>query len=105
MRFSTQSAATGAAILVALTLTLDAQPRTAPPSRPTGARVAQLESAGVSPRNANYSIDARLDPSSRTITGREVLTWRNISAIATAELQFHLYYNAWRNSQSTWLRE
>ena len=34
----------------------------------------------LSPRNANYSIDARLDPASRTITGSEVITWRNITA-------------------------
>jgi len=58
-----------------------------------------------SPRNANYSINARLDPSTRTITGDEVLTWRNISSTPTSELRFHLYYNAWRNSDSTWMRE
>ena len=59
----------------------------------------------LSPRNANYSIDVALDPASRTITGREVLTWRNISERATEELRFHLYWNAWRNNRSTWMRE
>ncbi len=58
-----------------------------------------------SPRNASYTIDVRLDPESRTLTGREILTWRNISSTETSELRFHLYYNAWRNSESTWLRE
>jgi hypothetical protein len=35
--------------------------------------------AALSPRNANYWIDVRLDADRRTLTGREVLTWRNIS--------------------------
>jgi hypothetical protein len=59
----------------------------------------------LSPRNANYSIDARLNPSSRTITGSELITWRNISTKTATELQFHLYWNAWRDNRSTWLRE
>ena len=61
--------------------------------------------APESPRNANYAIDARLDPATRTITGHELITWRNITGKATSELRFHLYYNAWKNSRSTWLRE
>jgi hypothetical protein len=59
----------------------------------------------LSPRNANYRIDVRLDARARTLTGRETLVWTNISGAATSELQFHLYYNAWRNTQSTWMRE
>ena len=58
-----------------------------------------------SPRNANYSIDVELDPASRTVTGRSVVSWRNISGRPTSELQFHLYWNAWRNTNSTWMRE
>jgi Peptidase family M1 domain len=48
---------------------------------------------------------ARLDSASRTITGDEILTWRNISSNPTSTLRFHLYYNAWRNTASTWMRE
>lgn len=59
----------------------------------------------LSPRNASYSIDARLDPASRTIVASEVITWRNISTRTATELQFHLYWNAWRDRRSTWLRE
>src|SRR5262245_14376609 len=58
-----------------------------------------------SPRNANYEIDVRLEPTDRTLHGRERIRWRNISANPTGELQFHLYWNAWRNAESTWLRE
>src|SRR3954452_7545498 len=59
----------------------------------------------VSKRNANYSIDVELDPSSRTFQGREVLTWRTIPPQRPTELQFHLYYNAWTNNRWTWIRE
>jgi hypothetical protein len=63
------------------------------------------ETGGLSPRNANYDIDVSLDAAARTLTGRETIRWRNISANPTRELQFHLYWNAWRNAESTWLRE
>ena len=33
----------------------------------------------LSPRNANYTIAARLDPATRTITGSETIIWRNIT--------------------------
>src|SRR5262245_7906444 len=59
----------------------------------------------LSPRNASYIIEAKLDPSSRTITGSEVIVWRNITTKPATELQFHLYWNAWRDDRSTWLRE
>src|SRR3954464_10932144 len=58
-----------------------------------------------SPRNADYTITARLDPATRTITGTEVITWRNDTAKAAADLQFHLYWNAWKNPRSTFMRE
>ncbi|MBI4263494.1 MAG: M1 family metallopeptidase [Acidobacteria bacterium] len=63
------------------------------------------EPGGRSPRNADYEIDVRLDHAARTLEGRETIRWRNISNRPTAELQFHLYWNAWRDAESTWLRE
>jgi hypothetical protein len=74
------------------------------------ARPAENAGGGVvnpplSARNANYSIDARLHAESRTLTGSETITWRNITTKATSELQFHLYWNAWRDTRSTFLRE
>ncbi len=59
----------------------------------------------LSPRNASYTIAARLDPATRTITGSEVITWRNITAKPATDLQFHLYWNAWKNARSTFMRE
>ena len=58
-----------------------------------------------SPRNASYTIRARLDPGARIITGDERIAWRNITANATGELRFHLYWNAWRDKRSSWMRE
>jgi peptidase M1-like protein len=69
------------------------QPAVAPPA------------TGLSPRNASYTIAATLDPATHTITGKETLSWRNVTAAPATTLQFHLYYNAWRNTQSTWMRE
>ncbi|MDQ3488045.1 MAG: M1 family metallopeptidase [Acidobacteriota bacterium] len=76
--------------------TVPPPPTTTPDSQP---------SAALSPRNASYRIAARLDPATRTITGTETITWRNTSSIPATTLQFHLYYNAWRNTQSSWMRE
>lgn len=58
-----------------------------------------------SPRSASYDIDVRLDHAAHTLRGRETVRWRNLSNQATSELQFHLYWNAWRNEDSTWMRE
>jgi hypothetical protein len=56
-------------------------------------------------RNANYTLSARLDPSTRTITGVGRLEWRNRTSRPTSELHFHHYWNAWRDPYSTWMRE
>lgn len=54
-----------------------------------------------SARNANYTIEARLDPEKHTIDGTLVLDWRNISDVAVERFPFHLYWNAFRNNLST----
>ena len=76
-----------------------------PPVPATQSQTDRTAAAIRSPRNANYSIDVQLDAARRTLIGREVLTWRNISTVTTSELQLHLYYNAWKNTESTWMRE
>ena len=47
----------------------------------------------------------QLDPATRSLKGQEVLTWRNLAPEPASTLRFHLYYNAWRNNASTWMRE
>ena len=83
-----------AIVLTAATSRASAQPGT------TGAIAPPL-----SPRNANYTIAAQLDPATRTITGSETIVWRNITATPAADLEFHLYWNAWKNARSTFMRE
>src|SRR6188474_1987314 len=69
------------------------------------ASTAPVGAQALSRRNANYTIDVTLDTRARTLSGRETLVWTNISSVPVSELQFHLYYNAWRNEESTWMRE
>ncbi len=77
----------------------------APQTPPDPAPRPIADSPARSPRNASYAITARLDPASRTISGNEILTWRNTANAPANTLRFHLYYNAWRNTASTWMRE
>ncbi len=59
----------------------------------------------LSPRIANYNIDVKLDVGKKTLDGQEVLIWHNKSQDAITELQFHLYLNGFRNSESTFMQE
>lgn len=54
---------------------------------------------------ANYDIDVTLDPAARTLTGSETITWRNPGAIPAYSIRLHLYWNAFRNTNSTWLKQ
>src|SRR5690349_12552592 len=69
------------------------------------ARGSQEAAPAPSPRNANYRITAVLDPAKNEIVATGRLNWRNISGKPVSELQFHLYWNAWRDSKSSWMRE
>ncbi|MBI4463059.1 MAG: M1 family metallopeptidase [Acidobacteria bacterium] len=63
------------------------------------------EATPLSPRIANYTIEVRLNPQEKRLEGKEIVEWRNAMRVPTRELWFHLYYNAWKNNQSTWMRE
>ena len=105
MRQSTAGAA--ALALVALALALLPTRADAPTPLPRPLPPLPAEDAGLpplpdrSPRTASYTIEARLDPESRTIAGRLVLEWRNTADRPLATFPFHLYWNAFRNSLST----
>lgn len=70
-------------------------PEVAPAPWPPGPR---------SPRNASYTMEVRFDPEAHLLEGTQVLRLTNITAHATSELRYHLYYNAWRNDRSSFLR-
>jgi hypothetical protein len=59
----------------------------------------------LSPRNANYTIHASLDEKARVVHGKERLHWKNIASGAADTMVFHLYMNAFKNTQSTFMKE
>ncbi|MFQ5637155.1 MAG: M1 family metallopeptidase [bacterium] len=62
---------------------------------------AQDNGTALSARLANYEMDVKLDVQNRLIDGAEILTWTNSTSLPASELQFHLYYNAWRHDQTS----
>ncbi len=65
----------------------------------------QTQSSGFPHRVANYTIRARLDPAAKVLSGVERIDWRNAGDQAAPELCFHLYWNAFANSRTTFMRE
>ena len=67
---------------------------------------AQLSSSErLSDRIANYDITVKLDPENKILTGNQTLTWTNPSNDTIRTLQFHLYLNAFKNTESTFMEE
>ena len=85
---------------------LSAQTPSAPAPAPLpGARPQAPGTAGGATSVANYDIDVTLDPATRTLTGSEIITWRNPGAIPAFSIRLHLYWNAFRNTRSSWLKQ
>jgi hypothetical protein len=61
--------------------------------------------APLSDRVVRYDIQVKLDPASKRLEGREVLSWRNTSPADVSTLPFHLYLNAFKNNRSTFMKE
>ena len=59
----------------------------------------------LSPRLANYDITVKLDVQNKMLHGKETLVWRNKSQDNIKELQFHLYLNGFKNTESTFMKE
>ena len=64
-----------------------------------------ISSERLSDRNANYDITVSLDTESKILTGNQTLTWINTSSDTIRTLQFHLYLNAFKNTESTFMKE
>ncbi len=65
------------------------------------ALLGQFEPSGV----ADYRMDVRLDSASKTIRGKQTITWRNRTAHPAHNLYLHLYLNAFRDRHSSFVRE
>lgn len=61
-------------------------------------------SAPLSIRNANYSISLNLDHQAKKIDAKQTLTWINTSPDTLEEMRFYMYLNAFKNSESTFLK-
>lgn len=59
----------------------------------------------LSQRIANYDMEVSLNPETKIIDGFETLHWKNTSNDNISELQFHLYLNAFKNTNSTFIKE
>jgi hypothetical protein len=59
----------------------------------------------LSPRNANYAIEVKLDAAKHLLVGKERITWRNITEEPASDAWFHLYLNAFANDQSVFIKE
>ena len=57
-----------------------------------------------SERNANYDISLVLDHEAKKITASQILTWRNNSPDTILEMRFYMYINAFKNTNSTFLK-
>jgi len=58
-----------------------------------------------SDRRVSYVLDVSLDSEARTLESTGKMVWRNPDAVPVDTLQFHLYLNAFRDEQSTFMRE
>src|SRR5262245_4169123 len=54
---------------------------------------------------ASYDLDARLFPEEKTVRAKGAVTWTNTSEQPVSELWWHLYLNAFRDEQSTFMKE
>src|ERR1700754_1430026 len=52
------------------------------------------------PPIASYTLQARLDAPTRTITATGRIDWVNRSRVPTSELYFHLYLNGFENTET-----
>jgi len=87
-------------LLVAWILLFSLLTREAGAQLPTGVAIPE---PGFRPI-ASYEMDVRLDRQTHTVSGHEVLTFRNATIHPVTELWFHAYYNAWKTDGSTWLQ-
>src|SRR5262249_41871832 len=58
----------------------------------------------MSQRVVHYEIDAKYDPKTHALDGREILTYHNLTGQPQDTFPFHLYLNAFQPT-STWVRE
>lgn len=59
----------------------------------------------LSQRVANYKINVELDADDHTLNAESVVEWINTSKDTVSEAYFHLYMNAFKNSETTFMQK
>ncbi len=59
----------------------------------------------LTPRLANYDIDAYVNPAEYVLTGSMKLTWKNAGTMSTSQFPLHLYLNAFKGPNSIFMKE
>ncbi len=59
----------------------------------------------LSPRNANYKMQIKLDTAQKKVTATQQVTFVNPSSDTIWTMPFHLYYNAFKSNRSTFALE
>ncbi len=57
----------------------------------------------LSDRIANYNMVIELDTATKRLDAFSEILWKNLSTDTITKLQFHLYYNAFKNTESTFM--
>jgi hypothetical protein len=91
-----------AAAFVALTA---GSPLAAPAQAPAQSKPAIPPLPSQSARTQRYSLDAKVSEDLEHIAGRANIEFTNPSPGEVDHLEFHLYWNGWKNTNATWLRE
>ena len=76
-----------------------------PSSGMLGQSASALPAGLLAPNVASYHMDVRLDPASKTIVGTERITYTNPSPDTLSEIWLRLYLRAFRDANTTWMRE
>ena len=66
---------------------------------------AQGQTPAPTPPVVEYTLDARLDPQARTVSGSVRARWRNPTKQPVGELYLHLYLNAFAGNRTTLMTE
>jgi hypothetical protein len=64
-----------------------------------------LSPAQLAPDIASYQMNVRLDPVAKTVSGTERITYTNPSPDTLSEIWLRLYLRAFRDANTTWMRE
>ncbi len=90
---------------VLVLLTLPAASGGASGGTPGAAPARSVASVEVPGNRVDYVIEARVDTAEMRLSGRETVRFTNRTKVATTELWFHLYWNAFATNRSTHLVE